>query len=97
MASIRCPPSIVQRFGRLPFRAASGDEARRSALPLIFSMREGTDEASCGRSSSPSSSLKSFSKQFTSRHVDADPAGRIQYWSDSDAPKPEAMREAADG
>ena len=45
LTSIRCPPSIVQRFGRLPFRAASGDEARRSALPLIFSMREGTDEA----------------------------------------------------
>ena len=53
--------------------------------------------AACGRSSSPSSSLKSFSKQLTSRHVDADPAGRIQYWSDSDAPKPEALREAADG
>ena len=81
----------------MPFRAASGDEARRSALPLIFSMREGTDEASCGRSSSPSSSLKSFSKQLTSRHVDADPAGRIHYWSDSEAPKPEALREAADG
>lgn len=68
-----------------------------SALLLIFSMREGTDEASWGSSSLPSSSLKSFSKQLTSLHVEAEPAGRIQYWSDSDAPKPEAMRDAADG
>jgi len=68
-----------------------------STLPLIFSMREGTDEASCGSSSSPRSSLKSFSKQFTSRHAEVDPAGRIQYWSESDTPKPVAMREAADG
>ena len=56
-----------------------GEDARMSALPLIFSMSEGTDEASCGSSSSPSSSLKSFSKQLTSRHVEVDPAGRIQY------------------
>ena len=97
LTSTRCPPSIVQRFGRLPFKAASGEEARMSALLLIFSMREGTDEASWGSSSLPSSSLKSFSKQLTSLHVDTEPAGRTQYWSDSDAPKPEAMREAADG
>ena len=68
-----------------------------SALLLIFSMREGTDEASCGSSSLPSSSLKSLSKQLTSLHVEIEPAGRIQYWSESDTPKPEAMREAADG
>ena len=83
--------SIRQRFGKLPFSAASGDNFKSASDDLSFLTISGMEESSYGSISSPNSSGNALVKQLISSHEAEDPTGRSQYWSESESPKPRAM------